>query len=196
MDGVMAVLDEMDGSREQVLLAIEALPDEALLAVGAVGRYSAAAVLALQAAWEAELVTGLMRLDQGRKPEKLLAALAKPLEYEIRRIAEYQGRDLDRIFEDWQQVRMQLESWLEMFSERDLMNRKRFKWLDGKSLRQVIEMASSEREKGYVAELAAFAQGWLAAHPSEESGVVIPLTAVSPPSPVLSEVEDENEKSD
>jgi len=175
MDSVMAILDELDRSRERILVAIESLSDEALLTAGVVGELSAADVLALQAAWEAELVTGLMRLDQGTKPEKLLAALAKPDVFEAGRLAEYEGRDLDRIFEDWQQVRMQLEGWLELFSERVLLNRNQFKWLGGKSLKQVILSVSAEREGTYAADLEALAQNWQ----DEGSDLTIPLTSIS-----------------
>ncbi len=183
MDGVMAILDELDRSRERVLVAIELLSDEALLAVGTVAAGSVADVLALQAAWEAELVTGLMRLDQGKKPEKLLAALAAAEPYEAGRLAEYEGRDLDRIFEDWQQVRMQLEGWLEAFSEQDLMSRKRFKWLKGKSLKQLILSVCVEREGMYVTDLESLARDWV----DDAVDLSIPLasisvtTAVSPP---------------
>ena len=183
METVLAILDQLDSSRERVLSAIEELPDEALLAMGTVGDYSAADVLALQAAWEAELVTGLMRLDQRKKPEKLLAALAKPEVYDARRYAELKGRDLDLIFDDLQQVRMQLEAWLEEFSERDLMGRNRYSWFGGKSLRQVIMTVCTEREATYVADLERFAQQWLAENDGEsesESALFIPLTAVSP----------------
>jgi hypothetical protein len=183
MDTVLAILDQLDSSREQVLTAIEALPDEALLVAGTVGDYSVADVLALQAAWEAELVTGLMRLNQRKKPERLLAALAKPEAYDARRYAELKGRDLDLIFDDLQQVRMQLEAWLEEFSERDLMGRNRYSWFGGKSLRQVIMTVCTEREAAYMADLARFAQQWLDENDGEselESALFIPLTAVSP----------------
>ncbi|MCP4428288.1 MAG: DinB family protein [Chloroflexi bacterium] len=156
----MSILDELDRSRERVLAALESLPDEALLAKGTVGDLSIADVLALQAAWEAELVTGLMRLDQGVKPENLLAALAQPEEYEAGRLAEYVGRDLDPIFDDWQLVRVKLEGWLEMFSDRDLTNRKRFKHLKGKSLKELILSVSVGREGRYVTDLEKLAHEW------------------------------------
>jgi hypothetical protein len=179
MEIVLEILDVLDNSRERVLMALEELPDEALLAAGAVGKYSVADVLALQVAWEAELVTGLMQIDQGKKPEKLLAALAEPAAYDARRYDEFKGRDLDSIFDDLQQVRMQLETWLEIFSERDLTNRKRFQWLKGKSLREMITAVTTTRESAYAADLEQFAQRWLdedeAAPPH-----FIPLTAVSP----------------
>ena len=191
MDGMLALLDQIDHSRERILVAIESLPDEALLEPAAVGRFSVAQLLALQAAWEAELVTGLMRLEQGQKPEQLLALMEEPEAYEARRLEEYQGRDLDRIFADWQQVRVQLETWLDVFSERDLASRKRFKWLHGRSLRQVIMSVTVEQETAAARALAVFARRWLAEHDDRPS-LIVPLSAVS----ASPEVEQDDEKPD
>lgn len=184
MEIALEILDVLDSSRERVLVALEDLPDEALLEARAVtglgsGEYSVADVLALQVAWEAELVTGLMRIDQGKKPEKLLAALAEPAVYDARRYEEFKGRDLDLIFDDLQQVRMQLETWLEIFSERDLTSRKRFDWLRGKSLRELITAVTTTRELAYLPDLEQFAQRWLRENKAEPDSF-IPLTAVSP----------------
>lgn len=152
---------DLDHSREHLLELIEALPDEALLRQGTLGRFSIADFLAHLAAWEAELVTGLMRLDQGKKPEKLLSALSRPDVYNARRYLENQGRDLDSIFDDFQGVRVQLESWLEDFSDRDLNDPKRYKWFNGKPLAQVIADTTYEIEKKYMPGIAAFAHSWL-----------------------------------
>lgn len=196
MEGIETLLDQLDLSRERLLMAIEILPDEVLLQPRTIGRLSVADLLALQAAWESELVTGLMRLDQGKEPERLLAALAHPEAYDARRFEEYRGRDLDRIFDDLQKVRMQLESWLETFSERDLMSRTRFKWLKGKSVKQLIAKMTFERESTYLADLEAFSQRWSAEFEAEPSEIVIPLSAVSSEAEFSLELESNDEKSD
>jgi len=54
-------LDHLDSGRERLLVAIEPLPDEALVAPGAYGLWSAADVLANRAAWESELVVTTSR---------------------------------------------------------------------------------------------------------------------------------------
>ena len=75
------LLDALDSSRERLLVALDALPDEALLAPNTVGHWSVADLLVQQTAWESELVTGLMRISQGKKPVRLLAALDNAEEY-------------------------------------------------------------------------------------------------------------------
>jgi hypothetical protein len=151
----------LERGRERFLVAIETLPDAALLEPNSVGRFSIADLLANLTSWEAELVTGLMRLDQGKKPTKLLAALKQPKAYDKMRYSENKGRDLDSIFDDFQQVRAQLETWIEDFSDRDLTNPKQYKWFKGKSLEQVIAETSYEKETEYIPNLEAFARQWL-----------------------------------
>jgi hypothetical protein len=156
------ILDDLDRSREQLLVALEELDDEALLVPDVVDSYTIADCLALQTAWEAELVTAFMRLDRGQKPDKLLQALAQPEAAESQWTAENRARDLDAIFDDFQKVRMQLEEWLESFSEKDLTSPKRYPWLKGRTLTQLIAQLTYEREASYIPTIAAFAQAWLA----------------------------------
>jgi uncharacterized damage-inducible protein DinB len=155
------IQDRLARSRERLLVAIELLPDEALLEANAVQHFSVAELLAHLTAWEAEMVTGLMRLNQGKKPGRLLAALEDTVAYDAKRYPEYQGRELDAIFDDLQRVRVQLEAWLEEFSDRDLAGTRRYEWFKGKSLARVIAETSYEKEAHYLLELSAFARAWL-----------------------------------
>lgn len=173
------LLDELDRVRERLLVAIEPLPDEALLTKGAVGEWSVADLLAILTAWEAELVTGMMRLDQGKRPDKLLAAMNNADAYSALRLEENQGRDLDRIFDVFQHVRVQVEEWLEEFSQKALNDPRRFKWLNGRSLAEVVAAVTFEHEAQYVPQLEAFTEQWLAQE--EETAAptpFIPLTDV------------------
>lgn len=178
MSIVEDLLEQLDQTRMQLLVAIDPLPDVALLEAGANGRFSIADLLALLTAWEAELVTALMRVDQGKKPDKLLAALANPKSYNVKRVQENKGRDLDRIFDDLQRVRIQLEGWILNFSERSLSNSKRYKWLKGVSLAQMIADASFGNEADYLPEVEHFARAWLEKERAL-ADATIPLTAVS-----------------
>lgn len=174
-----SLLDNLDRSREQLLVALENLPDEALLTPNVVGDMSIADCLALQTAWEAELVTGYMRLDQGQKPENLLQALGHPADYNRERLIENRERDLDAIFDDFQHVRLQIEEWLEVFSEKDFMSPRRFTWFLGRSLAQITALLTYEREADYIPAIEAFAAQWADEYPAPPTDLLIPLTAVS-----------------
>ena len=168
------ILNQLDDSREQLLLALADLPDEALRQPGVHGDWSAADVLANLAAWEAELVTGLMQVKGGRRPGRLMAALADPAAYDRQVHEANQNRDLDRIFDDFQQVRVQLEEWLSEFSARELDNGRRYRWLQGKPLGALIVETTAGREQSYLESLRQFAREWTG--PPNE---IIPLTIVA-----------------
>ncbi len=172
------LLDELDNSRESLLVAIEPLPDEALLNKKAVAEWSVVDVLINLTAWEAELVTGLMQIDKNKRPDRLLTALKNPQAYDKLRYEETQDRDLDQVFIDLQQVRIQVEEWLLEFSERDLKDPKRYKWLKGKSLSELIAVTTFKREAKFIPQLALYAHDWQEREIDATAGV-IPLTVVN-----------------
>ncbi len=173
---VEQLLDALDSSRERLLVALDQLPDEALLAPDTVkpvigdrlsvggekenAGWSVADLLVQQTAWESELVTGLLRISQGKKPARLLAALANAAEYGRLRYEENKGRDLDRIFDDLPQVRMQVEEWLEEFTEKQLSKKGHFAWLKNRSLADLIAQLTYEHELRYLPQVEALAQKW------------------------------------
>jgi uncharacterized damage-inducible protein DinB len=154
------LLDNLERTREQLLMIIADLPDEALLQPGVIADWSVKDVLAHIAAWESELITGLMRLQQGKKPAHLLEALADHDAYNAARYLENKERGLDAVFDDFQNVRTQLEGWLEEFDDRALTDPKHFKALQGMPLWQLIKNNSYGHEAQHIPYLAAFAHRW------------------------------------
>ena len=174
---VEKLLTQLDGSRERLLIIIEPLPDLILIKKGVVGKWSIADILVNLTVWEAELVTGLMKIERGQKPGRLLDALRDPKKYNQQRYSENQNRDLDLIFNDLVKVRVELEEWLEMFSEKKLTNKKQYSWLKGRSLRDLITQCTVENEQRYLPAVEDYVKAWQASMASN----VIPLTAVSDP---------------
>ncbi len=154
------LLDNLDAARERTLMALETLPDEALVAPGVIGRWSVADLLSILTAWDAEVVTGLLRLQQGKAPEKLLVALANPDLYNAARYQDAQGRGLDVIFEDFQGARLHLEEWLGELSERALTDSRHYKALNGQSLARLVARATYEHEARYLPFLTTYADRW------------------------------------
>ena len=105
-----------------------------------------------------------------------MSALRDPKAYNKQRYSENQNRDLDLIFNDLVKVRVELEEWLEMFSEKQLTNKKQYSWLKGRSLRDVVAQVTFENEQKYLPTIEKFVKEWEASMASN----VIPLTAVSP----------------
>lgn len=169
----LEIQEELDAVRLRLLETLAALPDEALTEAGAVGEWTIADVLAHFVNWEAELVTGLNHVDQGKKPVNLLQALEDRQAYNASRYEQLKGRKLDRVFDDLHGVRIQLEDWLEEFSQADLEKPDRFPWLEEKALWQIIGETSFEHEKSHLPEIGAFAERWLQTHDTSESMDVI-----------------------
>ncbi len=108
------------------------MSDEALVSSKAIGRWLQTPTWSASAtAWDAEVVTGLMQLQGGKTPERLLAALRQPDIYNAQRHQDAQGRDLDAIFDDFQSSRLHLEEWLSGLSERALSEPRHYKALGG-----------------------------------------------------------------
>ena len=66
-----SLYEQLDESREQLLVLLSELSDEALLQPNSMAGGSIADVLLLLAVWEAECVTGLAKIKQGKKPRPL-----------------------------------------------------------------------------------------------------------------------------
>ena len=173
------LLDRLDATRERTLVALETLPDEALMTPGVIGRWSVADLLSILTAWDSEVVTGLLRLKQGKSPENLLAAVANPDRYNAARFEDAQGRLLDVIFEDFQGARLHLEEWLSELTESALSNPRHYKALKGVALSRLIAQSTYEHEARYLPFLTSFAGRWEpedAAEPEaiQPAGIEIP----------------------
>jgi len=154
------ILEELDNVREELLVVLEALPDEALLRPGVMDDWSIADILAHLVAWESEMVTALMRIDQGKTPTRLVEAFADIDGYNAKRFQENKGRDLDRIFEDLHGVRVQLEDWLAEIGDKELNDPKRYSWSNDLPLWHIIAENSFRHESEHLPEIRAFAQRW------------------------------------
>ncbi len=157
------ILDKLDYSREQLLIPLELLPDEALVQPQAVGDWSIAQLLVILTAWESEWVTAMMHLQKNQKPDKLLTALKNRDGYNAKLIKKSGSeRNLDPVFDDFQLARVHVEDWLEAFSMKKLSNRKQFKWLNGRSILDLLEQCSYGYESKFVPAIEKFSESWLA----------------------------------
>lgn len=154
------IFENLESSREDLLLVIQELPDEAWSQSGVNGDWSMTDILVHIVTWESELVTCLMKLDQGKKPSRMLAAVADVDGYNARRYEENKDRDLDRIFDDLRNVRIQLEEWLPRFSNQDLNDGNRYEWCEGVALWQIIEANSFGHEGEHMPDIEAFVHRW------------------------------------
>jgi hypothetical protein len=154
------IYEQLEASRERLLLTLELIPLDRLAQPGVMGKWSVTDVLTHFVVWESELVTCMMNLDQGKKPARMLAAIADVDGYNARRYEENKDREFDRVLDDLRQVRIQLEEWLPHFSDRDLNDVDRYKWSDEVALWQIIEANSFGHEGEHLPDLEAYASQW------------------------------------
>ena len=154
------IFEQLDSSRVRLLELLSVLPEEMLTQPGVMGDWTIADILAHLVVWESELITCLMKLDQGKKPKRMLAAIADLDGYNARRFEENKERDLERIFDDLQSVRVHLEEWLPKFSNEDLNDVGRYKWSDEIALWQIVEANTFGHEGEHLPELEAFVLQW------------------------------------
>jgi hypothetical protein len=156
------IFEQLDRTRERLLVALEPLPDEALLEPGVMDSWTMSDILAHLTAWESELVTSLQRINQGKKPARLLAALADVDGYNELRFEENKDRDLNRIFDDLRALRLQLEEWLAIFTDRDLSDPNRYDWSDGHPLWRLVEGNSFGHELQHLPQIEDYSSRWQA----------------------------------
>ncbi|MCO5184826.1 MAG: ClbS/DfsB family four-helix bundle protein [Anaerolineae bacterium] len=165
---VETLQDNLTRVRENLLDAIDDLPDEALLEPGIVfDNWRIADILGVIAAWESEVVTGLAEIQRRKKPTKLLRAIDSYDQLISSWQLEFEDRSLDAVFDDLQGARIQLEVRLEDLTDRDLNNPREFRWLKGKPLWPFLARNTYEREAKWLPPLIAFAQRYAAEHDLE-----------------------------
>ncbi len=156
------IFEQLDRTRVRLLVALEPLPDKAFLQPGVMDSWTMSDVLAHLTAWESELVTSLQRINQGKKPARLLAALADVDGYNELRFEENKDRDLNRIFKDLRALRLQLEVWLVEFTDRDLSEPNRYDWSDGHPLWRLVEGNSFGHELQHLPQIEDYSSRWQA----------------------------------
>ncbi len=143
----------IQGSRIQMLKAIEGMDEKAMLAPGACGEWSVRDLLAHMARWEGELVRMLFQLKQGQTPT--YPSLGEPNVDKInaRFYSESLGRPLDLILADFQSVRKQTLRRINDFSENELNDPNAYPALKGRALIEYIAGDTYEHEAEHSAQI-------------------------------------------
>ncbi len=150
---LLAALEE---GRESFLEVIEGLSDENMQLPGAVGGWSVKDVLAHLSRWEAELIKQLWQLSQGQRPTTVHFSGQSDDEINARWHEESRSRELERVLEDFHGVRTQTIRRVEAFSEKDLSEPGRYRWLDNTPLWKVVAESSWEHEAEHAVQIHAW----------------------------------------
>ena len=140
------LLYELESSREWFLELIDDVLDEGFEDPGVNGNWSLKDVLAHLTRWEAELVKLLWQVSQGQEPTSAhFSGISKDMLNE-KWYREMRTRHLDMILEDYHNVRNQTMRRLEDFSDQELNDQKRYRWLGGRPLWAWVAADSYDHE--------------------------------------------------
>jgi hypothetical protein len=141
------LLTTLSTARQLLTATFAGLPDELLVQPGAEGDWSVKDILAHVAAWEAELITLLVReVKRGQKPKLYGLPDAGVEKLNQQWYQENKDRPLERVLADFHGARKQLIRQINDWNESDLTSANKYQWLEGKSLAEYIIGFAAEHE--------------------------------------------------
>jgi hypothetical protein len=140
------LLDALESSRERLLELIDDLQPETFEEPGVNGAWSLKDVLSHLARWEAELVKLLWQISQGQAPTSAhFSGISTDILNE-KWYGEMRSRPLQMVLEDYHNVRNQTMWRIEDFSDQELEEVKRYRWLGERPLWKWVAEDSFEHE--------------------------------------------------
>lgn len=145
---------ETDWARLQA--ALDGLSEEQLHTPGVVGDWSIKDVLAHITAWQTRLITAMFKVEKGFKPDTLGGGAAAVDQLNEKFYREMKDRPFEQVWDDldasYQQLLRRLENW----SDKDLFDAKRFKWMQGEPFERYIAGDSYEHYAEHAAQIEAW----------------------------------------
>ncbi len=148
------LLRALADTRAQTEAALAGLTEDQLIDPGVIGDWSVKDILAHLTAWEAELVTLLVKVKRGQKP-----TWPTPTEFDdlnAKWHKETKNRPLDRVLADWRGVRKQTVRQVEGLTEADL--NQKWGWLRNRVAHDLIASNSCRHEAEHLAQIQAWQQ--------------------------------------
>ncbi|GAB4580778.1 MAG: hypothetical protein Fur0022_35200 [Anaerolineales bacterium] len=147
------LLEKLDQAHADFLEALEPFSPEELVSPDLPNGWSIKDVLVHLMLWEAELIKLLFQAQQGRVPQTVLTSPEPEEKVNARWYAQHKDRDLEQALKDFDTIRDQTIRRVEAFSDIDLTNPRRFRWLDGKPLWQWIVASTIEHEEEHLPDI-------------------------------------------
>lgn len=153
-----SLLEKIEESREEFLDFLDRIEDQefskSLPFINPVNNqpWSIKDIIIHLSRWEAELIKLMWQLEHGVKPTGSPFSLPQNKVDDLNNQwqAESKGRLLAQAMDDFLAVRNQTLLRLEAFSDKDLFDNKRFGFLSGRSLSEIIANNTYEHEKEHL----------------------------------------------
>ncbi|HNB51255.1 MAG TPA: ClbS/DfsB family four-helix bundle protein [Anaerolineales bacterium] len=147
------LIEKISQSHDDFLELLEPFSEEEMVAPSLPDGWSIKDVLVHLMLWEAELIRLLFQAQQGRVPQTALISDEPDETINARWYAQHKDHDLEQALKDFDLIRDQTIRRVEAFSDTDLTNPRRFRWLDGKPLWQWVLSSTAEHEEEHAPNL-------------------------------------------
>lgn len=141
------LLEKLEQSRSDFLELLEPLTEEEMMEPVLPEGWSVKDVLVHLMLWEAELIKLLFQTQQGVIPQTILNGQEPEDKTNARWYTQHKDRDFDQALKDFDLIRDQTIRRVEAFTDKDLTDPRRYKWLNGKPLWQWIAESTIEHEE-------------------------------------------------
>jgi uncharacterized damage-inducible protein DinB len=148
------VLNDLREARADLLDAISGLTPEQMMRPGVIGFWSIKDLLDHLVAWESEVVTALNQVQNKKKPSIL--QIEEIDEWNEDNYHKNARRLLDAVLKDFEGVHRMLTHMIEDYPERDLMDNRRYPWMEGEPLAYLIEESAMLHERDHAADIRAW----------------------------------------
>lgn len=132
------IIAAYERARSKFLRAIDGLSEDEMLMPGAVGYWSVKDVLAHLTAWESELITGLVHVENKKKGAPAVATIEDIDEWNEEQYHSNAGRGLDVIWDDFHGVAKYLVEAIKALDDKALDDNRAFAWMEGEPLSYLI----------------------------------------------------------
>lgn len=153
------LLFKLEQSRADFLAILEPFSEDELLEPALAGGWAVKDTLVHLMLWEAELIKMLFQAQQGRIPQTFLNSPEHEDKINARWHTQHKDRELDPVLKDFDAIRDQTIRRVEAFSDTDLSDPKRYKWLNNKPLWKWIAESTFEHEEEHSPEMQALLAG-------------------------------------
>jgi hypothetical protein len=148
------VLEDLKNARADLLSALDGLTPEHMMMPGVVGFWSIKDILSHLVAWESEVVTALNQAQNKKMPS--IMKIEDIDEWNEEQYHLNARRLLEPAQTEFEGVHRMLVKMIEDYNERDLMDNRRYPWMEGEPLAYLIEENAILHESDHAADIRAW----------------------------------------
>lgn len=149
-----ALIERLDAERAALNRLIKPLTADQFLAAGQDG-HSIKDALAYLAVWSSRMVALLFSAERGRQPPEIRLILSDAETSREQDYAAQKDRPLDLVLSDYHGTHRQLLKRLDSWNEADLFDRRKYHWMRGTCIADLLVSHVAERDAACRATIAA-----------------------------------------